>query len=59
MANNALLSSTVNKYTQIGNTWDEQGVAWTPKELSHYYDRLCEFMFRETGIPTVEQVYKQ
>ncbi|MBS6652185.1 hypothetical protein [Alistipes putredinis] len=59
MANNALLSSTVNKYTQIGNTWDEQGVAWTPKELSHYYDRPCEFMFRETGIPTVEQVYKQ
>ena len=38
-ANNALLSSTVNKYTQIGNTWDEQGVAWTPKELSHYYDK--------------------
>lgn len=59
MANNALLSSTVNKYTQIGNTWDEQGVAWTPKELSHYYDRPCEFMLRETGIPTVEQVYKQ
>lgn len=58
-ANNALLSSTVNKYTQIGNTWDEQGVAWTPKELSHYYDKPRELMLRETVIPTVEQVYKQ
>lgn len=34
-------------------------MAWTPKELSHYYDKPRELMLRETVIPTVEQVYKQ
>ena len=58
-ANNALLSSTVNKYSQVANTWDEQKVVWTPKELSHYYDKPRELMLRETVVPTVEQVYRK
>ena len=57
--NNALLSSILNKYYQVGNMWNEQKVIWTPKELSHYYDKPRELMQRETVIPTVEQVYKQ
>lgn len=58
-ANNALLASTVNKYLQVGNAWDDQQVRWTPKELSHYYDKPREVMLRETVVPTVEQVYRK
>lgn len=58
-SNNALLSSILNKYYQIGNVWDNQNIIWTPKELSHYYDKPREVMLRETVIPTVEQVYRQ
>ena len=58
-ASNALLASTVNKYLQVGNAWDDQQVRWTPKELSHYYDKPREVMLRETVVPTVEQVYRK
>lgn len=58
-ANNALLSSTLNKYYQIGNAWEDQKIRWTPQELSHYYDKPREVMLRETVVPTVEQVYRK
>lgn len=57
-ANNAILASKISKYTEIANVWDEQNIRWTPKQLSHYFDKPREVMLRETVIPTVESIYK-
>ncbi len=56
-ANNAALASQISRYQALASTWDEQGVRWTPKDLSHYFDKPREMVLRETVIPTVEQVY--
>ncbi len=56
-ANNALLAMEVSKYQQLANDWDAQNVRWTPKDLSHYFDKPREMVLRETVILTVEQVY--
>lgn len=56
---NAMLSNSINKYSQIANAWELQGTKWTPKQLSHYFDKPREVMLRETVIPTVEQMFNE
>lgn len=55
---NAMLAEKIEEFDIIGRTWDKQGVKWTPKQLSHYYDKPREIRLRETVIPSVEEVYK-
>jgi len=56
--NNALLAVEVSKFQRLANDWEAQGTRWTPRELSHYFDKPRETMLKETVIPTIEQVYK-
>ena len=56
--NNSLLAAEVGRYQRLANDWDAQNVRWTPKDLSHYFDKPREMVLRETVIPTVEQLYR-
>lgn len=53
-----MLAEKIEEFDIIGHTWDKQGVKWTPKQLSHYYDKPREIRLRETVIPSVKEVYK-
>ena len=55
---NAMLADKILEYDTIGKLWDKEGVKWTPKQLSHYYDKPREIKMRETVIPSVEKVYR-
>jgi integrase len=55
---NSQLADVQNDYIRVANSWEQNNVNWTPKQLSAYYKKPREVMLRETVIPTVEQMFK-